>query len=177
MSAYVLNGVGADLSITIAEREDPVDINALLQLLLGLDEPLDRFHPVLSIVETCIEAADPIGYAPRWRGAHASLLLVNGHLDPLTPEATMDAITIAGRASPIADPGWDYDPWDLSGLEPLPLPIQGNTIAPDGTALTTASFLNADTDHFTLFESADAQALALSFWQSALTGAPLLDLP
>src|SRR6185503_11837216 len=27
MSAYVLNGVGADLSITIAEREDPVDFN------------------------------------------------------------------------------------------------------------------------------------------------------
>lgn len=179
--AYMLNGVGAYLSITAVEREDPIDINQLIRNLLGIPGILDRFHPVIALIQTGGEASDPINYARYWRGwpgheSGNSLFLINGQLDHTTPETSINAMTIAGDVTPIADPGWNVDPYGLTGLTPLTLPIQGNSTALDGSPLTIATYLSNSTGHFTIYDLRDPRVMAIQFWVSALAGLPVLDL-
>ena len=177
--AYVLNGVGAYLSITAVEVSTPVDYNAMFQLLLGVDERLDRFNPVISLIQLGAEVVDPINYARYWRGwethrAGSSLYLINGVHDDYTPVGTMNSITICGGVQPIDPPGWDVDPFDVWDLEPAPLPLSGNTESVSGNPLTIATYLSPTEGHFTIYDVPEARALAVEFWLSALEGAPVL---
>jgi hypothetical protein len=179
LSAYVLNGVGAYLSITAVEREDPFDFNEAIRTVMGISGTLDRFHPVIALVQLGGDVSDPINYARYWRGFEghrqgASLYLINGQLDDTTPVTSVNAMTISAGAVPLAGRGWDVDPFDVWDLVPASLPLSGNTQALDGTPLTIATFLSATHGHYTIYQLAEARELALNFWQTALTGTPIL---
>jgi hypothetical protein len=179
LSAYVLNGVGAYLSITVVEREDPFDFNQQIRSFLGIPGVLDRFHPVIALIQLGGDVADPINYARYWRGfaGHrqgASLYLINGQLDDLTPQTSVNAMTIAAGALPVRDRGWNVDPFGVWELVPAALPITANTSALDGSPLTIATLLSATTGHFTIYDLREARDLALGFWQTALGGTPVL---
>lgn len=177
--AYVLNGIGAYLSITIVERKDPVDLNAEIQQLLGISEPLDRFHPVVALAQLGCEVADPINYAIHWRGweGHedgSSVFLLNGQLDHTTPERSVNSMTVAGDLVPIAPAGWDVDPFDVWDVASVNLPIGYTATSIGGERLTMITYLSASTGHFTIYDIDEARAMALDFWLSALSGTPIL---
>lgn len=175
--AYVLNGVGAYMSITLVEVSTPTSYNELLRLFLGVEEPLDRFNPVLGLLQLGAEVADPINYARYWRGwddhpAGNNIFLTNGFHDDFTPVGTMNAITIAGGAQPIDPAGWEVDPFGVWEVEPAQLPIEGNTEAVDGAPLTIATYLDADTGHYTIYDRIGVRAMATDFWVTSLDGVP-----
>ncbi len=63
----VLSGSASMITIALLEKIEPVDIPALLGLLLGLVEPsqkaeLNLFHPALSLAQSIIDVLDPIHY-------------------------------------------------------------------------------------------------------------------
>ena len=180
IKAYVLNGVGGYMSITATEVTVPTDYNALFRLFLGVDERLDRFHPVVALLQMGSDVVDPINYGRHWRGWESfeqgsNLFLINGIDDDYTPVGTMSTITIAGGAQPIEVPGWDVDPFDVWGMSAAPLPIIGNTESFDGTSLTIATYLSDSNGHFTIYDRPEIRVIAVDFWVSALTGVPALN--
>jgi hypothetical protein len=179
ISAYVLNGIGGYLSATIIERRDPVDINQSIQTILGIDQPLTRFHPVVAMAQLGGDVSDPVNYAPRWRGweNHApgsSVFLINGEEDSTTPVTAINAITLSGSISPIDPPGWDVDPFQISELSSTPLPVVNNASSFGLDPLTIATFLDPDQGHFTIYNNSGVKDLAVGFWISALEGTPTI---
>jgi len=181
--AYLLNGIGGYLSITIVERKDPFDVAEQIRILLSISSYLDRFHPIVALAQLGGEAADPINYAPHWTGweGHtdgSSMFLINGQLDPTTADRSVNAITIAGGVVPIEDaPGWDVDPFDVWDVDPVSLPITSTTTAMDGTPLTIATYLSSTTGHYTIYDEAEPRSMAVNFLLSALEGTPELVQP
>ena len=177
--AYALNGIGGYMSITVVERKDPIDINEQLQGLLQLNEPLDRYHPLVALAQMGGDAVDPINYAGYWRGwqAHpegANLLLINGQLDITTPERSVNSITIAGDVAPIEADGWDVDPFGVWDVSTVTVPVSGNTTSKSGDNLTIATILDRAQGHYTIYENEWARYLAVSFWSSAADGVPVI---
>jgi hypothetical protein len=184
IDAYVLNGVGGYLSATIVERDDPIDIAELLRTYLGITSVLDRHHPVVALAQMGGEVADPINYAPYWRGyddqpSGSSLLLINGTRDHTTPEVSMNSIIIAGGTAPIAPVAWDPDPFDVWPQDPVSLPVVGNATSLDGSALTIGAVLSetragVGSGHFTIYDRREYREMAVDFWVTALSGTPEL---
>ncbi|MCC6528193.1 MAG: hypothetical protein IT373_36435 [Polyangiaceae bacterium] len=177
--AFVLNGLASYLSVTILERKDILDYAALLKGLLAIQGPIDRFHPVLSVLQLGADSIDLHNYAGAWRGwegkpAGAHLFVLNGHNDTTTAPKGMEAITIAGDLAPVAPPGWDVDPFGVWDRDAEPLPISGNRLAFDGGDLTQATHLDADTGHFTIYDKPAERARAVAFLVDALAGVPTL---
>lgn len=181
ISAYLLNGAGGHLTTTLVERTEPVNLNQLIQAFVGLERPLDRYHPLFALIQLSADATDPLNYAPRWRGcttypSGSNLFLINGQLDTWTPQRTGNALIIAGDVTPIDPPGWDVDPHELWDIAPLAIPIVGNTVGLDAGELTIAAFLDADRGHYTLHENATVRRLAEEFLRTAQLGVPRLDI-
>ena len=177
IAAYGLNGIGGYLSITIVERKDPIDINEQIQNLLRLDDPIDRFHPLVSLAQMGSDVTDPLNYAAYWRGwdehpAGTNVMLINGRLDVTTPTRSVNAITLAGDVAPIGEPDWDPDPFGVWDVAPDELPVAGNTQSIDGAPLTIATFLDGSQGHYTLYRNDLARELATAFWTSGALGLP-----
>jgi len=182
LGAYALNGTGAYVAATVVERKDPFDVAALLQVLSGVNEPIDVFHPVVQLVQLATEPVDVHTYARAWAGweGHpdgSHVFLISGDQDPTTPRVLIDHLTIAGDLAPIAPPGWDVDPYGVWHREPAAPPIAGNRLAVSGRPLTMASFLAAGEGHFTIYRRADARAQALTFLESARSGVATIPAP
>ena len=180
--AYVLNGTGAYISVTVIERTDPFDIQALIDEVFLVGRRLDVQHPLVALVQLGTDVVEPHAFAQRWRGtegdpAGSHMYIVNGFLDHTTFPPSIDALTVSAGLAPLAPAGWDPDPfdvWDLpSEVDP---PISGNVSALDGRPLTMVTYLDADEGHFTLRRNDEARALALRFWREALTGTPVATL-
>lgn len=63
----VLSGAGSDLALNLLEKTKPVDVAAAFRILVGLGDPeaateLNIFHPVMTLVQTVVDAADPLNY-------------------------------------------------------------------------------------------------------------------
>ncbi|MCA9563044.1 MAG: hypothetical protein KC561_06125 [Myxococcales bacterium] len=178
--AYGINGIGGYLSVTLVERKDPIDINAQIGAVIGLDRALTRFHLIAAMAQLGGDVADPINYAPRWRGWEGNpdgshMFLINGRLDHTTPEDSVNSATVAGRVYPMEPSGWNPDPFLVADLLPIPRPVTANSVAYDGTtALTMATYLDAEQGHFTIYNNSEARNLLVDFWESALEGAPVL---
>ena len=177
-AAYVLNGTGAYISVTVIERTDPFDIQALIDEVFLVGRRLDVQHPLVALVQLGTDVVEPHAFAPRWRGTEghpegSHVYVVNGLLDHTTFPRSINALTISASLAPIAPAGWDPDPfevWDLPS-EVTP-PISGNVGALDGRPLTMVTYLDAEEGHFTIQRNAEARALALRFWRDALSGVP-----
>ncbi len=173
-SAYVFNGLSANLTQTLLYRKDPVDFAGLIKTFFGIRDDLDEFHPVPQLMQTGAEVVDPHNYAIHWRGWDANptgnhILVTNGLGDSTTTPRGMEHLTLSGNIAPIAPLAWEIDPENISNLEPTLLPVTGNTQSLSGDHLTIATYLNADTGHFTIYRRAFAREMAVNFWQSALT--------
>ena len=177
--SFVLNGLAAYLTVTVLERKDGADYEALLKFILGIHDEIDRFHPALSLLQLGGDSVDLHNYAPSWKGwadkpAGAHLFVLNGHNDTTTAPMGIDAITIAGDLAPIDPPGWDVDPFGVWSRSAEALPIAANRTAFDGGDLTQATHLDADTGHFTIYDRPAERARAVAFLVSALSGVPTI---
>jgi len=180
IDAFFLNGTGSYVSETVLERKDPFDIEQMVIDLLAVEGELDVMHPVIAVIQMGSDTVDSYNYAGYWRGwdGHESgshVFMSNGQNDHTTPSALIDHLTVAADLAPISPAGWDVDPYDLWWRSEEATPIQGNRVALDGSALTSASYLNSETGHFTVQRDDQALEFAVSFWVSALTGVPTIE--
>lgn len=179
IEAYVLNGLSAYLSITILERKDISDYEALLALLVKTEGDLDRFYPVIQLLQMGADTVDPQNYVgawSRWAGnpTGANVFVLNGFNDDTTHPIGIDSLTIAGDMGIVDPPGWDVDPFDVWNRDSEGLPIVGNRSAPDGSPITVVTYLDPSTGHFTIYDRADERARAVDFLVDALDGIPTL---
>jgi pimeloyl-ACP methyl ester carboxylesterase len=172
--AFVFSGLGAILSITLQERKDILDFAGLLRTLLAFppEEPLDDFHPVLGLIETFIERADPIAYAKSYlgdppSGANRDLLVVEGFLDFASPARGQEAFATASGFPVVAPVHRIPAAAMLVGPEPQEAPARENVDSASGRV--TAGLLQyPEDDHYPIFDNPDATRRYSEFLRSAL---------
>ena len=179
ISAYVLSGVGTYLSETIVHRTNPFDVPKLLGSLLGITGPIDRFHPAIALVQMAGEVVDPNNHLAAFRGwkGHpegSHVLILDGKKDLDVYYTSMHALVIGLDAAPIAPAGWDVDPFGVWSRQAEMLPLSANRNSLAGTPLTMAAWLDANDDHYVLWNSARARELARDFIAGASTGTPTI---
>lgn len=174
--AYMLTGVGVYVSETVVHRTNPFDVPELLAGLFGVSDEIDRFHPLIQMVQMGADVVDPGNYLSAWNGdehtpgAHA--LVVNGLNDQDVYFTSMDALTIGADLAPIAVAGWDPDPFDVWPRDEETRPIEGNRLDAAGNPITRATFMSAEHDHYTIWDSQDAIDMAVRFLESVVVGEP-----
>ncbi len=179
IKAFVLNGLASFLTITILERKDGTDYEALLKVLLGIHTEIDRFYPAIQLMQLGADSVDPHNYASGWQGwsgkpSGANLFVLNGYTDFTTHPLGMNAVTIAGDMGVVAPGGWDVDPHGVWPREPAPLPISGNRTGYDDKPHTVATYLDAEESHYTIYGKSQERARAVAFLLDALSGMPSL---
>lgn len=172
----VFSGTAGVLTITLEERKDPVDFLGLLRTLLSLPETeiVDDTHPVLTLIQTFIEAADPIAYGPAWAGDPASergldVLQIEGFLDFASPARGHEALASAAGI-PLAPPFHRQPPSSaLLGIANTEDgAVQGNVTLPSGAAVTMGLIQYPEQTHFPIYDDEDANKRMVEFLRSAL---------
>ena len=155
----VLSGAGGQVMLEMLSRTDPVDFRALLGI--ALQEDIDLFHPIATMIEQLLEPSDPANYAPSIirhpvNGAGPKHIFhAQGLSDPYTTTPTSDALAVAlgvPQLGPVLRP---VAALGLRGLAPQSLPASGNLTAIGGQAVT-AGMLQYDGGHYVVFEDATA---------------------
>ncbi|MCA9665006.1 MAG: hypothetical protein KC503_05435, partial [Myxococcales bacterium] len=109
LRAGVLSGFGGSWLYNLTIKEQPLDFNNLVRLLLGYksgDKP-DLFDPALNLAQTLWEPAEPINWAARWAidpragGRPRHLLIIEGVIDGYFPPPAVNAAALAARAEPL----------------------------------------------------------------------------
>jgi hypothetical protein len=183
LRASGFSGAGGVLALTLMLRKDPLDIQQLIEDLLAFsdDETADAFHPVVAVVQTLVEATDPINYAPGWfaedlgvGGRPMSILLTEGLLDDETPSVTAEALASAGHLSIVGTPANDPQALRLRQLSPEATPITENTEGWDKTPITAGLSQYPNDGHFAIYDNREAQETYQVFLSSALSGTAIL---
>ena len=178
LGAAVLSGAGGGMAMTLVQRTDPPVLDLLSDMMQAPSGTrFTDLHPVMGLVQMLVEVTDPLYYAPQWYaeaqpGQARSVLLTEGLHDEQTPADTSEALAVAGRLTLCADfQERDVAGLELRGLEPRELPFGGNAMAPDGTAVT-AGLAQFDSNHFAVFNIAEAANLWADFLYSHATDGP-----
>ncbi len=180
-AAYVLNGLSSYLTLTILERKDYLDFEAVVRTLLSNDRPLEIFSPALHLMQLASEAVDPHNYARLWRGTEARpegnhVFVINGFHDDTTTPRGMDHLTISADLPTFDPPGWEIDPFGIGEPPRVQPPVRGNAESVSGDPLTLATYMDPYQGHFTIYRSGILRQMTVGFWQSALAGeVPLLE--
>lgn len=168
VKGWALSGAGGGLSITVMQRTDPVNFEDLVLAALGspAGTVLFEMHPVLGLVQTLVEATDPVNYAPLWiRDAPfrpASVLLTEGMHDAQTPPDSTEALAVSAGL-PHADPYREEAVFglELRGFDAMDTPFSGNVTAQG--AEVTAGLAQFDSNHFAIFRVGEAASLWANF--------------
>jgi predicted esterase len=179
----VLSGAGSDLALSLLEKTKPVDVAAAFRILVGLGDPdaaaeLDIFHPVMTLVQTIIDPADPLEYggfiarSPRRGTAPKSIfqtegVAADGSGDSYAPPHTIEALSVAiglprqlPGTHPVVEAGW-------AAIADVTVGADGTTAnIGDGRASgVLAQFIPAagHDGHFVVFDVPKARAQAASF--------------
>ncbi|MGE0786677.1 MAG: hypothetical protein AB7S26_13480 [Sandaracinaceae bacterium] len=174
---YVLNGLSSNLTQTILFRMDLLDFNSVIKTLYMFTGELDRFHPLVQIIQLGAEVVDPQNYAARWHGwdalPHGNHVFVsNGRMDTTTTARAIEHLTMSASIPPIAPPGWNIDPAGVWTGMAVPLPVSGDAMSVSGDPLTIATYLDPEQGHFTIYRVPFVRELAASFWRTSLDGVP-----
>lgn len=178
--AAVLSGTGAVIGWAILLKTEPTQILPLLEVLLDLDpevEGFDIFHPVLALLQTFIDPADPVNFAPYWSAAPrvgdgCSVLLTEGLADAFAPPPGTEAIAVAARLpilGPVEQPVLGLE---LEGILPSPLPATGNVTSGAGVPVTSGLWQVPGHGHFSVYDEPTLAAAAPAFLASATSTPP-----
>jgi hypothetical protein len=177
-----LSGAGAGFAQSLVEKTDPPPAIAdVLRLVLQApdDEPIDRFHPVPAMLQTFVDAADPLNYGPLWRHRTGRrtphLIATSGLEDTFTPPRNHAGLAGAFEL-PLADPIEEPLPvLDLLGIDGVGNRwVEGNTTTDDGEPLTAALVQFAGQGHFAVFDDPDARNTFTDFFASMWQGTPAI---
>ncbi len=178
LAAALFSGTSGLLGITVLERQDlefeivpgATTYKELVEHLLGIrgQEELDLFHPVLTLLQTFIEPADTVNYAPafhreREAEARTPILVLEGFLDPYSPANGIEAFALAAGCDLVEPVGRELAGLALLGRAPLDPPVEANW---DGVTAALSQYPNSG--HFPLFELPQCKARAYGFLRSAL---------
>jgi hypothetical protein len=179
IAGALLSGAGAGFGQSLIEKVDPPPAIAdVLRLVLNApdDEPIDLFHPVPAILQTFVDAADPLNYGALWR--HRSgrrtphLIATSGLQDTFTPPRTHAGLAGA-FGLPVADPvEQPLDVVTLLELGSAPSLVDGNLRTDDGDPLTAALIQYPDHGHFAVFNDPAAQRTFSEFFTTLWQGTP-----
>jgi pimeloyl-ACP methyl ester carboxylesterase len=181
----ILSGAGGYLIESFVGKTKPVNVAAAIELALA-DFEVDRFHPLLNIVQAAFEEVDPSNYAGTmfmddWTASgypHRSVFMSYGIGDTYTPEKTMLALARAMRVKQ-----WPVSGYELDGVEPIPSLPHTQTWGFGGGVYVTAAVVEyqpaGDKDgHFVIFDNADARKQVTEYVRTMVqTGVPTLVSP
>jgi hypothetical protein len=129
--AAVMSGTGGTLMLTLLGKTQPVNLAAMLPLLVG-DSPVDQNHPVLNLIQMYFERSDPVNFARRLfreviTGAQRRHVLhVYGTSDSYAPDETQRRYAQAAAfqvALPLVD---TYPMLPEYSMVTVALPISAN---------------------------------------------------
>jgi hypothetical protein len=105
VKAAVFSGAGANLTLAILYKTQPSNILADVELLIN--ESVDEFHPMLSLIQTYMESDDPSNYArfyynePIAGMQPKSIYQSLGIVDTFTPVQTIEALAVSIGLQPV----------------------------------------------------------------------------
>jgi len=176
---WVLSGAGGGLTVTLLERKDSVDFEALIRFLLEFEEDdvLDAFHPVLALVQTAVDITDPLHfarYSASLESAQPHVLITNGCWDAQTPYKTTDALALALEV-PLVEPVSRDD-------HPFSSPLGERTEDPevkDGRLKGFVEWCEVSTrdNHWVVFNRPQAIESTLYFLRDVEAGTPSIRKP
>jgi hypothetical protein len=179
----VLSGAGSDLALNLLEKTKPVDVAAAFRILVGLGDPevateLNIFHPVMTLVQTIVDPADPLEYggfiarSPRAGHAPKSIYQTEGVApdgtgDSYAPPHGIEALSVAiglPRQLPgvraVVEGGW-------ASITDVTVPAEGlsGNIGDGRASGVLAQFVPAAgrDGHFVVFNNTQARGQAAGF--------------
>ncbi len=174
IKGHVFSGLGAVLTVTLLQRKDVVDFKALLHSLIGYpqDVDLDDMDPVLNLIQTFIEPADPIAYAASYlddppKQFRSDILQVEGFLDPQSPARGQEAFATAAGLPVISVTHRVPFAAELLGPQPQSAPANRNAESAAGSA-TFGLIQYPDEGHFPIFQNPDANRRFIEFLRTTL---------
>jgi hypothetical protein len=165
---YSLNGLSSFFTLTILHRKDLIDFEFVVTSIFRLDRALDRYYPMLQMIQLGVEVVDPHNYAHAWKN---DVFVINGLTDATTTKRGIDHLTMVANMPPVANPGWEVDEQDIWDGAALPVPIEDN-VERDGVRRTLATFLDGEEGHFTVYRNRRAREMSIDFWTSAVGDGP-----
>lgn len=141
--ALLLSGAGGSWIENVLFKRSPVPVRPLAGLLLGFDpigDPVDRFDPILALLQWAGEPADPPVYLRRAReeGRLPHLLMLQGIGDTYIPAPVANATSLAARLDLGGAPTASHEGLlDLVGAAATSLPAGGNRDRGQRTAVLT----------------------------------------
>lgn len=179
VSAALLSGNGGDLTQSLLNKTEPVDIAGILPFAL-LDPTGDgrlaggHFHPALAIFQAYFDPVDPVSYARRVHREPVGdrplqhVFMTYGLGDSYSPEETMQAYSLAAGLTAVEPVLVDY------GLPTAATPLSGNvTRGAEAWTIGLRQYIpEGGVDGHFVSSSASAQgaADALRFVTQALAG-------
>jgi hypothetical protein len=172
--AVLLSGSGGDLRHGVLENREFAGVKTLLEPLLGIGPgELDRFHPLLTIVQMLADPADPQTYARYYREPPAgrgptSVLHLEGLRDSYNPEAAAEALAAALGARPISPLAKAFPALAILGLDAVAT-VRGNAVGGRATiAFAQLVPTHGEDGHFVMYREAAGARLVTRFFTSAL---------
>lgn len=180
----VLSGAGGHLAIALVDKVEPLNIPQLAGFLLRFpgsgaaaleQEHLVYEHPILALLQTWTDVADPTNYAhylfraPRPGFAPKSILQTEGITDAYTPPRSIEALATAAGIPPLMPVLQPIEAMDVIGLAPVSGPVHAN-VAGGGA---TAGLIQADGGHFVAFDDGLRERIA-DFFGSFAEGVPTI---
>jgi hypothetical protein len=180
VSAIVLSGNGGDLTQSLLNKTEPVDIAgvlpfALLDISADGTLPTGTFHPALALFQAYFDQVDPVNFGRRLvaepiegaPGRH--VFMTYGLGDSFSPEPTLKAYSLAARlrlVRPLLG-----DSWGLAEEDP---PVMGNItveMTPYTMGLRQYDPSGAGVDgHFVALQTPEGLADVSAFLLGALAG-------
>lgn len=177
--AAALSGNGGSLMHALLNKTNPVNIKALLPLLIqepALVDGTEDVHPVLSLLQQWIDPADPLNFArllrtPPTGHAMKSTFQIQGLFDTYSPAKTLWNYSIAGgftQVEPVLDDELEFEDILLPHAAP---PVAGNL----GMMMITHGMrqyepADGDDGHFVVFDVPQANEDLVRFLSMAAAG-------
>lgn len=161
--AAVLSGAGGNMILSLLQKTEPVDISALVAIMLD-DEEVDRFHPALTLIQTFIEPSDSINYGrlittePPAGCEPKSVYQSQGLIDHYTPPDLMEALGVALGLEWAVPKESELAAFELVGQpEPIERPVSHNIAGETATGVFVQYPEAEGADgHFVVFDRQDA---------------------
>lgn len=189
----VLSGAGGNMILSLLSKTEPVDIPAILEGVVGDTMPMDRFHPLLTLIQLFIDPADPASYGrylvtePPEGVPPKHVFLSQGWVDHYAPPALTEVLAISAGfdlVSPWLEPANGLalraltgltpeavDPDAPLSLSPLERPARGNLLDGRVTGVLLQYLAWDDSDgHYVVFDNPEANRDYRIFIGSYLAG-------
>lgn len=180
----LLSGAGGGFASSMVEKVDPPpSIASILRLVLQMpdDEEIDLFHPVPALLQTFVDAADPLNYGAVWAELQQEfprhLVVTSGLQDTFTPRRNHFAMAGSFRL-PLAEPIFERPAViDLLDIGTVGETCSGNqrvdsAVNEDGGPVdVTACMVQFENDgHFAVFQNPIGRRLFSDFFSTLFAG-------